>query len=359
MIQARSHTRHHNCLTIPIRTASTILAGWIWFYLLVITGLTVLWLLLPQLGAQLGLLNIFAAYLFAPLLLVLPLALWLRSRAMLVATAALALAWGVLFVPGMLPDRADVPVDTAVTLRVITFNQLYNNNDPGGTLAVLDAQQADIIVLQELSRGVAEAFQQRQTRYPYQVLNPHHLPGGLGIVSRYPIENVVPLAGIRGVRATLTVDGQAITLINVHPNPPAVLRNVRLPLTQRIVPVPAYNSDARNDQLTHLLNVLSTIDGPMIVAGDFNTSDRELIYDRFDAVLHDAYAEAGWGMGHTFLNTNRGVDRSLLHLLPRVRIDYVWSSTDFVPLDAAVNCEITTSDHCMVVADLGWMGARR
>lgn len=314
-------------------------------YLAAMLLLLPLWQLAPTSHALIRLTNVFAPSFFLPPLLLLPLLLLLRARWLVGAALVLLLVGAVLFVPRLQPASpvAAAPPEQPM-LRVITFNQLYNNDDIAGTLEVLLAQDADVIALQELSYPLAQALEQQHERYPYRLLDPHHLPGGLGLVSRYPLEYVGPVHGLRAIEVRLYVDGQQVTLINVHPNPPHVVTVKRIPFTQKQVPLPTYDTSARDTQLGHLLARVADIEGPLMVAGDFNMADRDPLYATFDARLHDAFAETGWGFGHTYSNRWR--------LLPQVRIDYVWSSEDIQPQAAQVNCAARGSDHCMLVADL-------
>jgi endonuclease/exonuclease/phosphatase (EEP) superfamily protein YafD len=312
--------------------------------------LVALWALFPEDNSLLALTNIFAPFLFAPLAILLPLTWLLRLRVLLWPGMGLLILAGVLFVPGMLPTAPGS--DTAPVLRVVTFNQLYSNSDVDDTLAVLLRQDADIIALQELSYPVQQALDELEQQYPYRVLQPHHLPGGLGIVSRYPLTQVETLEGIRGLRATVQVEGQPITLINVHPSPPNGSTALRLPYTRFYLPT--YDPSRRNEQLAHLLAVIPTIEGPLIVAGDLNTADREPLYNRFAALLHDAHSETAWGPGYTYSNHGWVLGHEYAQWLPRVRLDYIWSSGGLVPVAAHTTCEVEASDHCMVVADLGW-----
>ncbi|NJL34717.1 MAG: hypothetical protein HC893_13770 [Chloroflexaceae bacterium] len=150
--------------------------------MLVLVGL---WTLVPQLHALVAFTNIFALYFFLPLVVVLPLALAQRSQALRAMAAVLVVLFGVLFGPRMLPVLARPAGEP--TLRVITFNQFIDNQDIAGSVAVLTAQQADIVALQELSPEMAAALSRLEAQYPYQWLEPQPVPGGLGILSRYPL----------------------------------------------------------------------------------------------------------------------------------------------------------------------------
>jgi endonuclease/exonuclease/phosphatase family metal-dependent hydrolase len=68
-----------------------------------------------------------------------------------------------------------------------------------------------------------------------------------------------------------------------------------------------------------------------------------------DVRLHDAFREAGSGMGFTFPASIRSTIRSLPPLL---RIDYVWYSDQFSIRRVSVAGDSGTSDHHPVVARL-------
>ena len=74
-------------------------------------------------------------------------------------------------------------------------------------------------------------------------------------------------------------------------------------------------------------------------------SDQSDAYRVFDALLADAFREAGRGMGFTFPANAELVP-------PGIRIDYVWYSDEFVARDAYVADDSGPSDHLAVVAEL-------
>lgn len=327
-----------NCILLIER----LIAAGIWLYTLSLLVLVMLWLFLSQHHTLIALTNIFALYFFLPLPLLLLLVFWQRSRVLRGVVMVLPVMFGLLFLPRMLPVLSRPTVQPAV--RVVSFNQLFDNRDVARSVEVLVAQKADIIALQELVPEMAEALQQLQDQYPYQVLEPRPAPGGLGILSRYPLEHVEALPGVHALQAHLTIAGQSLVFINAHPSAPTGRIEVPLPFTQ--MRIPSFDPSRRDRELEHLLEQVRTSQETLIVAGDLNTSDREYMYQRFDALLHDAYAETRGGLGYTFPNSPRW-------WLPRVRIDYIWARGNMLPVDAQISCEARGSDHCMLIADLG------
>jgi endonuclease/exonuclease/phosphatase (EEP) superfamily protein YafD len=331
-----------------------ILTGLTLFYTLAMLLLAVLWWLLPTRLGIIELTNIFAFIFFLPLPLLVLLALLLRPWLLRLSVVALLVLFLVEMGAAMLPHLPHPAPDTPPALRVITFNELFETSDAASKLDVLLAEDADVIALQELTDPLALALAQHTNEYPYQVLHPRAGPPGMGVVSRYPIEHAElagPEAGFDMQRVVLNVDGTQVTMLNIHPVPPRMhAPSTRSRLTSLLLA--DYDTSIRDAQIAYILKSIRSTTGPLIVAGDLNTSDREPMYAPFDALLHDAYGEAGWGPGFTYSNTLyvRGKTIST----PVVRIDYIFSSSDLVPLEAWVNCEAKASDHCMVVADLGF-----
>jgi vancomycin resistance protein VanJ len=167
------------------------------------------------------------------------------------------------------------------------------------------------------------------------------------VLSRYPIvaENRPQMgAGTCDCqRVTVDLDGHRITVINAHPTSPDVeVRRVGR------VPLPRGFATADTEQaVAVLLEQARTIEPPLLVLGDLNTSDRQPSYHLIWRSLGDAHREAGWGFGYTF--PAEPVFR--LALIPLVRIDYVlhdraWASR------AAWTVDLPGSDHRGVAADL-------
>jgi endonuclease/exonuclease/phosphatase (EEP) superfamily protein YafD len=333
---------------IVIQAARGLLIGAALLYCIGITALGLLWTFHLEGVWWLALSNIFALYLFLPLLLMLPAAVvvlsrWLRAAAALALAAFLAL-FGMRLVPPF-GQKAE-----GTQLRVMTINQMYTNSHITDLIAAIRAQSADIVAIQELSPGLADAAgQQLRAEYPYQFLAPGDYDSGLGVLSRYPLRQAAHETEFTGQRMMVDIGGQPITLINVHPRAPQVSTR-RLRQFRPVKVVLNYDTSQRGRELPQLLEEVDAIQGPLIVLGDFNTSDREPPYAELAARMHDAFGETGWGFGFTFPS-----DKKLARLrvpFPLVRIDYIWSRDAVMPASARVVCNFGGSDHCAVVAEL-------
>jgi endonuclease/exonuclease/phosphatase (EEP) superfamily protein YafD len=315
-------------------------------YCIGLLALATLWALAGQRTWWLELTNTFALLLFAPLLLLLPAALLIRSRWMTGAiAAALALfvaLFGARFMPPAARPAAGAP------LRIMTFNQLFTNERIADVVASIRSQQADVIGLQELSEPVAEALKaELGSEYPYQALVPGN-QSGLGLISRYPFQTSGSSTSVRGQRVTIQLDGQTVTILNVHLAAPYI--RTRKILRLGVPVIIGYDAGSPTRQVGRLVGEVDQIAGPLVVIGDFNTGDREPRYTQLAARMHDAFRETNWGFGFTFPDHKRM--GPLIFPFPLVRIDYVWSKGGVLPAAAHVECNNTGADHCFLVADL-------
>jgi vancomycin resistance protein VanJ len=336
-------------ISIISRTARWLAIAGATLYCIGIIMIAALWSFAPSAHWSIALSNIFAACFFVPLLLLLPAALLLRSRWMYVVTALPLVVFLALFGARFVP-RAGPGVIGGTMLRVVTFNLLFVNTNTDNLLTAIRAQQADVVALQELVPPVAEAMQRNlRTLYPYQILSPANNVGGVGLLSRYPLEPADRVDGAQGQWAILSVGGQKITVINVHVHFSGISR-IRSQRFGSLSYFRMYDTTGRLYQLNALRQATRKVSGGLIMMGDFNTGDREPGHAVLASELHDAFGETGTGFGFTFPNDKRMGPITIP--VPLVRIDYIWTGGSAVPVAAHVNCDDGGSDHCMVVADL-------
>jgi len=301
-------------------------------------------------GWLLAVSNIFAIYLFLPLLPLLLLAPLLRSRVFWLATTMPLLLFVLLFYRLLLPPNVEA---APPRLRVMTLNALYVNRAYANMLAFVRARDAGVLAVQELDPRMAEALTQGLADlYPYHTTYAASNWEGLGVWSRYPIVSARAYEGQRYIELTLDVDGQFVHLINAHPHAPYMqVRNYRrLPLPQP----QTFSTDERDRLIAGLAAQIDRAPRPLIVLGDLNLTEREQPYRDLAARLDDAFDVAGWGLGATFpVRHNAGDSRWLSARLPLVRIDYVWSSPELPAQRAEVRCDLPGSDHCALLVDLG------
>ncbi|SOD96907.1 vancomycin resistance protein VanJ [Caenispirillum bisanense] len=272
-------------------------------------------------------------YLAAALaLLLLAMAAGARPAAVLLVVVLAVHGWAVrdLWLP-----RGDPPLAAdALPLTVFAANVLAENPRPEAVVAAVRDKRPDIVVLVD-ARGARwrEPLARLGALYPQAAPDTWAAAAGpVVILSRFSIrhERLAPRTADRPpyLLTTMTIAGRAVTVVGVHPTSPE--------------PFDGRDSHARNRQLDRLGRHLARIDGPAIVAGDFNTS---LWSPHARALLRAAGlrpAAAGFGWHATW---------PLRPALARVPLDHVLVRGPIAVTDFRSGPPVG-SDHLPVAADL-------
>ncbi|MBZ0297328.1 MAG: endonuclease/exonuclease/phosphatase family protein [Anaerolineae bacterium] len=289
--------------------------------------------------------NSFAHLLYLPALILLPLCLLLgRVRVALLlvpAVAAFLLTYGQSFLPRTVPAPDQ-------TFSILTYNLKSQTVNLEKLTAVIEAADADIVALQELSEAAADHLATVFAEaYPHQALHPQ--PGepipGQGVLSRYPITADEYWRIYLGhQRITLTLEDQPVALYNSHPIHPFVSR---------------YGFEWRAEEISTLLQRADAETMPVLIAGDFNMSDQSEDYAHITTRYQDSYRQVGWGLGFTFPNLF-DENASLVQQFgfaggvpPLARLDYVFHDDYFQSVEAQVWPDAGGSDHRPVYVVLG------
>jgi vancomycin resistance protein VanJ len=298
-------------------------------------------------GGWIYLLNVFALFLFLPTVPLFIIGFIMRSRVTMIVCAipvALFLSlYGELFLPrylGVIP-----PQDT---FTVLTHNLQSDSSDPQSAIQMIEASGADIVLLQELSQNAAKTISaQLENAYPYQSL----LPGGssgMGVISRFSIRTADSFtAGHAAQHLVIDVRGRDVDLFNVHPNH----SKVSIPGVGRIMPLAGRGVSATSQlkELSIINEQVAKVQGPIILAGDLNTTDQTRQYQQIKDNLIDAFRESGYGFGFTF-----PVPGHYVHLpFALLRIDYVFHSSELKAFSVRTENR-TGSDHLPVLVTLGF-----
>ncbi|MFC1936102.1 endonuclease/exonuclease/phosphatase family protein [Chloroflexota bacterium] len=326
----------------------------LWAYFTLLFGWLGAYLLFGDRQGYLAIVNQLAELMFLPLPLVLLAAVYLRRREVWVGTLAALVVFGVFWGPMFTPRLGPAPAGERLT--VMTYNTLGPQPHTEPMLAVLQAEQPDVVLIQELSPEQAAVLQTELIDlYPYQVLDPQPSVIGMGAISKYPLADMPDQLQVNWVGEpqvlNLSWQGQEVVLVNFHM------------WAFGIAPAEYVeeNFRTREGQARALAKFAAGVDGPLIVAGDANVSSLSDAYEIFTADLEDAWRQAGWGFGHTFPGSDiPGSSRPRVSGRPvpqwLVRIDYVlynqhWAATEahLAPFDGV-------SDHRGVVVELVYQG---
>lgn len=216
----------------------------------------------------------------------------LFSRSRRLAAAAL--------VPAVLAVAVQVPLFTGsgdpgadtVAVRILTANLKEGSADPA-PLAALARERADVVVVQELTNDLFDDLSGRMTDFPFRAIAAEPYAAGVGIWSRYPIEQSGGDSRYRlgMITASLRVPGVTplLTVLTTHLMGPW--------------PQPIDEWRAEIAALPGTLAALAGAAGPrsVVVAGDFNaTADMEPFRRLLGHGFRSAAEQAGAGLVRTF-----------------------------------------------------------
>lgn len=196
-----------------------------------------------------------AQYLGAALLLAL--LLGAQRRARLALLAILLAGWHAL--PGIAVLRAapSAPGCDGASLTVATANVRFSNANREPFLAWLGSEPADLVVVQEVTAGWADALE-AISAYPHRYALTREDPYGIAIYSRRPLHGVetVDLArdGLPSLAGELEVGGQRVRFLGLHTHWP-------------ITPALSRARDAALQQAAALARDSAT---PVVLLGDLN-----------------------------------------------------------------------------------------
>ncbi len=284
-------------------------------------------------------------------------------RAAILSLHGIAFIWlfGVLF----LPQPTPACLNDCQPIDVLTFNIVAGRMPDADLRATLLASGAEVIALQEVGMG-QQAFLEAYLAeaYPHQSHRTNDIGSEirLAVLSIYPIVDTAlyadPATGLPSVMtANLNVNGRVLRVINVHAAPSQI------------------NTDGYTFRAHSALQLAAEIaaatpDIPIVLLGDFNTTDQSSAYGYLiDAGLSDAFRAAGSGFSPTYpapgfdaprwlhASEDTGYKTGEVTIPPVVRIDHVLHSEHFEAVNAMRGTE-TSSDHYPVQVSLHWYSNR-
>lgn len=340
-------TQHfrHQTISRP-RWGKRILLTLAAIYPLLLLSLSLINTLQPRRTGLLGLSEVFAPYLFLPLLALIPF-LFVRGAVVLrVLLVLCAVVYGLRFPPRLI-SAAPRAAPGALHLSVMSWNVLlggqYNE-----IKKVLSTKPAAIVGLVEADWDRLSADPEIAALYPYkwgveaagrvtgQVLLTSYPIIEQGIVDMPPdVWNGIP----RVIWARLDVGlGRNIVVVVAHPPPGRTCSRYTFPHG-------CYDTSTRDKQLATInafVQPYLQAGDPLLLIGDFNVTEREPAYIDISKGLLDAHRTIGTGIGATWAPGHISSQ-----LFPLLRIDYQFSSPNVTPLSIAVDCSNHGSDHCI------------
>lgn len=254
-------------------------------------------------------------------------------------------------------------------LSVMTFNIHVNPSKEKRALALetIQREMPDVVFIQEINSHDRKLFNGKLGElYPYQLWSDRFETylGGV-ILSRFPfvtsgnvdIQTQHASGHTNLNHAVIRFAGKDIHLLNCHLFPSG---HEFIQVLLGRIGMNAFIDDARKvymrrlDEAEQIYARTAALNGPVILAGDFNDTPNSQVYRYFSKRLQNAHDQAGWGLGTTF-----GKDFLLWGLPHRLAflaldflcIDHVFCSNDFRVLSSAI-LPVEASDHKAQVVEL-------
>jgi vancomycin resistance protein VanJ len=282
--------------------------------------------------------NYFSPWLFMGLAPALMIALLARRPWLTRGVLLLGLVFGVRYWPLLAPRLPLLQAETnARQLQVMTFNVNYANRNAAAIAELIRAESPDLIAMQELTEDLAVLLQaELSPDYPYFLFG--NSWGMTGLISRYPLQaQSVPPVVRHTRRAMVGTPGGPVTVWNVH---------LSTAISRR-------GWESQKVMAAAIAEEIDQVSGPLIVLGDFNTTDQTENYRLVAERLTDTHWVVGRGFGFTFPDARRPMNGSISLLLrPLVRIDHVFVSQHFLPQEVHLAPPGYGSDHRPVLATL-------
>jgi endonuclease/exonuclease/phosphatase family metal-dependent hydrolase len=314
-------------------------------YPLLLVVLTFVQVVAPRRNGPPALTQVFAPWLFLPLLVLLPFAWALRDRVLVVALTLAAGTFAVHLGPALVPHRQPQPPAGAVPVRVASWN-VYIRNPAGRVVEAVRSLDADVVGLVELTpRQAARLDADRAVHARYRTVL-IAADANRGLLSRYPLidsgvqEDSSGRPGSDLLWARLDLgDGRRLTVVVAHPLPAEPSPSSRLPLHWDARP-----RDAEIAYVKAFVDARIAAGERVVLMGDFNVTDREPANADLSRGLRDAHA-AAWGAGASW-----GPLPLRRRGLALIRIDRILAGPGTVPTASSTDCTFRGSDHCLLHA---------
>jgi len=151
--------------------------------------------------------------------------------------------------------RAD---DYGEPIKLLHANVQISNDNPVRFIQLVQAQQPDIIVIQEATPRWLASLGEISSSYPHKLTESRDDPFGIALYSRFPLDKTIIVAseprGYPEIIARAIVGGKRLNIISTHPVPP----------------IGVANFGARNIELDAVAKLAARTPRPVIVVGDLN-----------------------------------------------------------------------------------------
>ncbi len=232
----------------------------------------------------------------------------------------------------------------APELQVLSANLLKKIRTVKPLIRYVQTHEPDVVLCQEVTRHAVDELEEHlPDQYPYRYWMADPLSQlGLGVFSRLPLvledRWSTGLTGPFALRLRVRVAGQVLVLYNVHLLSPLFDGNGADGNLLLVM---------RNRQVQDILADANARSEPVLMMGDWNTTEASDIYQTIRRQFRDCWAEAGLGPGWTWPHNLE--PHSRLGARPFLRLDHAFCSSELEITEAQVVTQPMGSDHSPVV----------
>lgn len=173
-------------------------------------------------------------------------------------------------------------------MKLLLSNVLTSNRNYGNFISLIQKENPDIIVVMEINKNWVNALDLLKKEYMYSSLAPRADNFGIGVYSKLPItmESIkyFGASGVPSIVLSLDTGEAALTLVATHPLPP----------------IGDSYFKSRNMQLFHVAKEIEKINGPLILAGDLNTTMWSSYYNQLEKNAKLRNVRRGFGINATW-----------------------------------------------------------
>ncbi|MDH6251548.1 endonuclease/exonuclease/phosphatase family metal-dependent hydrolase [Chryseobacterium sp. H1D6B] len=224
-------------------------------------------------------------------------------------------------------------------IKVLTFNVKFGDAGWEKIKKYIKEQDADIILVQE--KDTNTALRKDLVKYPTVVLKTKHR-----ILRQAELINDKSRGN--SFYADIDINGKIVRVVNIYLEPFRLNKsmltfdglgeetNKLSSLLTHMIPT----FKAHEDQIKKIREAVDLSPYPVILAGDFNSVPNSYEYYTLGKNLEDAFLKVGNGSSTSFHD----------YKFP-LRIDYIFTSKDIIPLSYKVDYSVNLSDHYPVIAE--------
>ena len=235
------------------------------------------------------------------------------------------------------------PVDTSLpTFTVMHFNVNTGNKDHAGVIEEVQKHAPDLLFVQEVNQRWVDALSVGLADYELIVSEPRTDNFGIAcyqhsasedkptieIVSSRAYDITDGVAQVPAIELSLTLEGQAINVLSIHPLPPVSVIYAR----------------SRDTLLEAAGQWAAAQTSPCIVVGDFNATPWSTAFRDLQSAGGLVNSQMGFGRGPTW--------PAAFNTLGMIPIDHLLHSEELVTVDRVVG-EAKGSDHKPLIVEIG------